>query len=133
MKSLLVVLILIFLQTAHSREITKDINELYRIEAYTCHASQKVEFRAGKKRLTSGYTFRIPVEAGGYAKLHSRKLNLLFEAHFSQGVQFSLKQLDANKSFPYKMKKRTDKKTFVNLEIKGPKRKPVFTLNCKKK
>lgn len=124
---LLVLISLYFSLTLHAR----DIKELHLMDTFSCQASQDVEYKSGKSSLKSASQFRIPTNPGGYVKLHSTKLNMLFEAHFAEGVNFSLKQLNANKDFPYKMKKRTDKKSFVKVDISSTKdSKIVFTLNC---
>src|SRR5690606_2871073 len=110
---------------------SRDIKELHLMGTFSCQTSQKVEYKIGTNSLKSATNFRIPTDPGGYVKLHSQSLNMLFEAHFSEGVNFSLKQLDAHKDFPYRMKKKTDKKTFVKVEIQSTKNKTlIFTLNC---
>lgn len=134
MKSVLCFLILFLSSSTLARQVAKDINELYHIASFSCKASQKVEFRVGSNSFKRASHFNIPVEPGGLMKLHSTKLNMHFEALFSESINFSLKQLDAYKNFPYKMDKKTDKKTFINLDILAKnKKKPVFSLKCKKK
>ncbi|MCJ8277545.1 MAG: hypothetical protein MJK18_11940 [Bdellovibrionales bacterium] len=115
------------------RKVARDIKELHMMDTFTCTSNQMVQYKLGRQSFQRGKKFRIPVDPGGYVKLQSQKYNFLFEANFAEGVHYSLKQISALKPFPYKMKKTTDKKTYVNVVIREGKKKPVFTMNCKRR